>query len=122
MLVAYTKTLNESCNIAAVIISWAINGSLILDRFGSRPFIPILAAGPSGSTSVPMFPELSAAQVKALMGKLMGTHGKVIITWNPRDKLPAFPPQVEQEEVPFMLNATVKPEIHAGSFNQTLKY
>jgi Protein of unknown function (DUF1264) len=72
--------------------------------------------------SVPMFPELSAAQVKALFGKLMGTHGKVIITWNPRDKLPTFPPQVEQEQSPFMLNATVKPEIHAGSFNQTLKY
>jgi len=72
--------------------------------------------------SVPMFPELSAAQVKALMGKLMGTHGKVIITWNPRDKLPTFPPQVEQEQDAFMLNATVKPEIHAGSFNQTLKY
>jgi hypothetical protein len=73
--------------------------------------------------SNPMFPELSAAQVKALMGKvLMGTHGKVIITWDPRDKLPAFPPQVEQEQDAFMLNATVKPEIHAGSFNQTLKY
>jgi Protein of unknown function (DUF1264) len=72
--------------------------------------------------SDPMFPELSAAQVKALMGKLMGTHGKVIITWNPRDKLPAYPPQVEQEQHPFMLNATVKPEIHEGSFNQTLKY
>ena len=72
--------------------------------------------------SVPMFPELSAAQVKALFGKLMGTHGKVIITWNPRDKLPTFPPQVEQEQDAFMLNATVKPEIHAGSFNQTLKY
>jgi hypothetical protein len=72
--------------------------------------------------SVPMFPELSAAQVKALFGKLMGTHGKVIITWNPRDKLPTFPPEVEQEQSPFMLNATVKPEIHAGSFNQTLKY
>ena len=71
--------------------------------------------------SVPMFTG-SAAQVKALWGKLMGTHGKVIMTWNPRDKLPAFPPQVEQEEIPFMLNATVKPEIHAGSFNQTLKY
>ena len=71
--------------------------------------------------SVPMFSG-SADQVKALWGKLMGTHGKVIMTWNPRDKLPAFPPQVEQEEIPFMLNATVKPEIHAGSFNQTLKY
>ena len=72
--------------------------------------------------SLPMFPELSAAQLKDLKGKLMGTHGKVIITWNPRDKLPTFPPQVEQEDIPFMLNATVKPEIHAGSFNQTLKY
>lgn len=73
--------------------------------------------------SDPMFPELSPAQVKALfMGKLIGTHGKVIITWDPRDKLPAFPSQVEQEQVPFMLNATLKPEIHAGSFNQTLKY
>ncbi|HYV52308.1 MAG TPA: DUF1264 domain-containing protein [Candidatus Eisenbacteria bacterium] len=71
--------------------------------------------------SVPMFSG-SADQVKALWGKLMGTHGKVIMTWNPRDKLPAFPPQVEQETIPFMLNATVKPEIHAGSFNQTLKY
>src|ERR1700739_480458 len=72
--------------------------------------------------SVPMFPGLSAAQVKALFGKLIGTHGKVIITWNPRDKLPTFPPQIEQEQDAFMLNATVKPEIHAGSFNQTLKY
>src|SRR5215472_9991813 len=71
--------------------------------------------------SVPMFSG-SVDQVKALWGKLMGTHGKVIITWNPRDKLPTFPPQVEQEQDAFMLNATVKPEIHAGSFNQTLKY
>jgi len=31
-----------------------------------------------------MFPELSAVQVKALMGKLMDTYGKVIITWNPK--------------------------------------
>lgn len=70
----------------------------------------------------PMFPELPAAQAKALMGKLMDTYGKVIITWNPKDKLPAFPPQVEQVQHPFMVNATVKPEAHAGSFNQTLKY
>ena len=69
----------------------------------------------------PIFPELSAAQVK-LMGKvLFNTHGKVIITWDPRDKLPAFPPET-QGQSPFMLNATVKPEIHAGSFNQTMKY
>src|SRR5262249_8838991 len=35
----------------AVIISWIIYESLILDRFGSRPSIPIFAAGPSGSIS-----------------------------------------------------------------------
>jgi hypothetical protein len=69
-----------------------------------------------------MFPELSAAQAKAVMGKLMDTYGKVILTWNPKDTLPAFTPQIEQVQCPFMVNATVKPEIHAGSFNQTLKY
>jgi Protein of unknown function (DUF1264) len=70
----------------------------------------------------PMFPELSANQTKVMMGKLMDTYGKVIITWNPRDKLPAFPPQVEQVQHPFMVNSTVKPETNSGSFNQTLKY
>jgi len=62
------------------------------------------------------------AKAIALMGKLMDTYGKVIITWNPKDKLPAFPPQAEQVQHPYMVNATVKPEIHGGSFNQTLKY
>jgi hypothetical protein len=70
----------------------------------------------------PMFPELTPAQAMALMGKLMDTYGKVIITWNPKDKLPAFPPQIQQVQHPFMVNSTVKPEMNAGSFNQTLKY
>jgi hypothetical protein len=70
----------------------------------------------------PMFPELPKARATALMGKLMDTYGKVTITWNPKDKLPAFPSQVEQVQHPFMVNATVKPESHTGSFNQTLKY
>jgi hypothetical protein len=70
----------------------------------------------------PMFPELTADQAKAGMQKLMDTYGKVIITWNPKDKLPAFPAQIQQVEHQFMVNATVKPEVHAGSFNQTLKY
>jgi hypothetical protein len=70
----------------------------------------------------PMFPELIPAQAMALMGKLMDTYGKVVITWNPRDKLPAFPPQVEQVQHPFMVNSTAKPETNEGSFNQTLKY
>jgi hypothetical protein len=70
----------------------------------------------------PMFPELPKSKATGLMGKLMDTYGKVIITWNPKDKLPAFPAQVEQVQHPFMVNATVKPESHAGSFNQTLKY
>jgi hypothetical protein len=70
----------------------------------------------------PMFPELPKAKSTALMGKLIDTYGKVIITWNPKDKLPAFPAQVEQVQHPFMINSTVKPELHAGSFNQTLNY
>ena len=70
----------------------------------------------------PMFPELPLAQANALMGKLMDTYGKVVITWNPKDKLPVFPPQVEQVDHPFMVNATATPNIHAGSFNQTLNY
>jgi Protein of unknown function (DUF1264) len=70
----------------------------------------------------PMFPELQSAQAQSLMVKLMDTYGKVIITWNPKDKLPAFPSQIQQVEHPFMVNATVKPETNAGSFNQTLNY
>ena len=70
----------------------------------------------------PMFPELPLAQANALMGKLMDTYGKVVITWNPKDKLPVFPPQVEQVDHPFMVNVTATPNIHAGSFNQTLNY
>jgi hypothetical protein len=50
------------------------------------------------------------------------TYGKVVIAWDPKDKLPAFPPQVEMVQHPFMVNSTVTPEMHKGSFNQTLKY
>ena len=70
----------------------------------------------------PKFPELNAQQTQSEMMKAMDTYGKVIITWNPNDNLPAFPPQEQQVEHPFMLNATVKPETTSGSFNQTLKY
>lgn len=70
----------------------------------------------------PKFPELYAQQTQSEMMKAMDTYGKVIITWNPNDNLPAFPPQEQQVEHPFMVNATVKPETTSGSFNQTLKY
>jgi len=33
--------------------------------------------------------------------------GKVIITWNPNDDMPSFPPQVQLVDHPFMVNATV---------------
>ena len=66
--------------------------------------------------------ELNAQQTQREMMKAMDTYGKVIITWNPNDSLPAFPPQEQQVEHPFMVNATVKPETTLGSFNQTLKY
>ena len=70
----------------------------------------------------PKFPELNEPQTQSEMMKAMDTYGKVIITWNPIDNLPAFPPQEQQVEHPFMVNATVKPETTSGSFNQTLKY
>lgn len=70
----------------------------------------------------PKFPELNAQQTQSEMMKAMDTYGKVIITWNPNDNLPAFPPQEQQVEHPFMVNATVKPETTSGNFNQTLKY
>jgi hypothetical protein len=54
----------------------------------------------------PMFPELPAVQAKALMGKLSDTYGKILITWNPKDTLLIFPPQVEQVQHPFMINTT----------------
>jgi hypothetical protein len=49
-------------------------------------------------------------------------HTAKLITWNPKDTLPTFPPQVEQVQYPFMIDATATPNIHTGSFNQTLKY
>ena len=70
----------------------------------------------------PKFSELSPEQAKAEMQKAMDTYGKIIITWNPNDLLPAFPPQEQQVEHPFMVNSTVKPETTKGSFNQTLDY
>ena len=70
----------------------------------------------------PNFPELSTQLAGAQMKKLMDTYGKVIITWNPRDTLPVFPPRVILVDHPFMVNSTVKPEVQEGSFNQTLKY
>lgn len=55
----------------------------------------------------PMMPELSPEQTQAEMAKMLPTWGKVIITWNPNDDIPSFPPQVELVDHPFMVNATV---------------
>ncbi len=72
----------------------------------------------------PMFPELKPTQVAAQMGKIINTYGKVILTWDPKDKLPVFPAQVEIVQHPFMVNQTITPQMdkYLGSFNQTLKY
>jgi hypothetical protein len=37
---------------------------------------------------------------------MLPTWGKVIITWNPNDDMPSFPPQVQLVDLPFMVNAT----------------
>jgi hypothetical protein len=72
----------------------------------------------------PKLPMLSEQQQNATMKTLAESYGKVIITWNPNDKAPIFPPQEIQAQHPFMVNATVSPETEtqAGTFNQTLEY
>jgi hypothetical protein len=72
----------------------------------------------------PKLPMLSEQQQNATMKTLAESYGKVIITWNPNDKAPIFPPQEIQVQHPFMVNATVSPETEtqAGTFNQTLEY
>ncbi len=68
------------------------------------------------------FPDLTPQKEGESLKKLADTYGKVILTWNPKDKLPAFPPQVEEVQHPFMVNSTAIPNTNEGSFNQTLKY
>jgi len=50
------------------------------------------------------------------------SYGKVILTWNPNDELPAFPPQEIIVQHPDMVNKSSTPETHIGNFNQTLDY
>ncbi len=66
----------------------------------------------------PVMPELSPEEARAEMAKLMPTWGKVVITWNPDDELPSFPPQVQLVDHPFMVNATV-PSAASSSNNNT---
>ena len=72
----------------------------------------------------PIFPLLNEQQQKEWLNKLSESYGKIIITWNPTDKTPAFPPQIEQVQHPFMVNTTVtnQTETQTGSFSQTLNY
>ncbi|HEX7033360.1 MAG TPA: DUF1264 domain-containing protein [Nitrososphaera sp.] len=66
----------------------------------------------------PMMPELSPEEARAQMAKLMPTWGKVVITWNPDDELPSFPPQVQLVDHPFMINATVPSATSSNSTGQ----
>jgi hypothetical protein len=72
----------------------------------------------------PKFPLLNDQQQKEWLTKLSDSYGKVILSWNPVDKLPAFPPQVIQVQHPFMVNQTVNhsSEKYIGSFNKTFNY
>jgi hypothetical protein len=70
----------------------------------------------------PKFPQLSQQQQQEMLTKLENSYGKVILTWNPNDNTPAFPPQIQQVQHPDMVNSSAKPETNSGSFNQTLKY
>jgi hypothetical protein len=57
----------------------------------------------------PELPILSEQQQNATLKKLEESFGKVIITWNPNDKAPIFPPQEILVQHPFMVNTTVSP-------------
>jgi hypothetical protein len=78
----------------------------------------------ASSRADPKLPQLSEQQQNATLKKLEESYGKVIITWNPNDSAPVFPPQEIQVQHPFMVDTTVNPETEtqAGTFNQTLKY
>ena len=72
----------------------------------------------------PKFPLLNGQQQEEWLVKLSESYGKVILTWNPMDILPAFLPQIQQVQHPFMVNQTVNndTEKYVGIFNQTLDY
>jgi hypothetical protein len=72
----------------------------------------------------PKFPLLNDQQQKEWLVKLSESYGKVILTWNPLDTLPVFPPQIQQVQHPFMVNQTFDnyTEKYIGSFNQSLDY
>jgi Protein of unknown function (DUF1264) len=67
----------------------------------------------------PMMPELNPEEAKAEMAKLRPTWGKVIITWQPNDDMPSFPPQVQLVDHPFMVNASVTDIANATMSNST---
>ncbi len=72
----------------------------------------------------PKFPQLSEQEAQQMLETLKQSYGKVILAWNPNDDMPAFPPQVQIVQHPFMVNQTVTSdsEHHQGHFNQTLDY
>lgn len=70
----------------------------------------------------PHFPQLSAEDEKKVLKMIEDSYGKVILTWNPNDQLPAFPPQIPIVQHPDMVNKSSTPETHIGSYNQSLDY
>jgi hypothetical protein len=70
----------------------------------------------------PHFPMLSEEDEKKVLKLIEDSYGKVILTWNPNDELPAFPPQEIIVQHPDMVNKTAIPETNIGSYNQTLDY
>lgn len=72
----------------------------------------------------PIFPLLNDTQQEQWLVKMSNSYGKVILNWNPLDKLPIYPSQIQQVQHPFMTNKTLdnSTEKYVGSFNQTLEY
>ena len=72
----------------------------------------------------PIFPLLNDTQQEQWIVKMLNSYRKVILNWNPLDKLPIYPSQIQQVQHPFMINKTLDniTEKYVGSFNQTLEY
>jgi hypothetical protein len=56
------------------------------------------------TTTQGQFPELNAQQINAVLQHLLGNYGKVILTWNPLDNLPASSPRTENLQNLFVVN------------------
>jgi Protein of unknown function (DUF1264) len=59
-----------------------------------------------GTTVQARFPGLNTQQINAIVQHLAGNYGKMILTWNPLDNVPASEPRTENLQNLFVVNQT----------------